>query len=163
VIVETIFVGDKALLSRLIAPLFVAMGMGCVWVGWAALTGYDQQDAGGVAMSWVMRIVVGGLFLGMGLGTVALGCLYGLMYIARLEIDRARDVVRITLAGYVTGRSFTARPSDFVSAKFHSSGSAPWTTVRLHGRKLPLILDEFGRFDDPHAVDRLIRQHTLAT
>lgn len=154
--------GDKALLARLIAPLFVAMGIGCVWVGWAALMGYDTADAGGVEMSLPMRILAGGLFLGMGLGTVALGCLYGLMYIARLEIDRARDVVRITLAGYVTGRSFTVRPSDFASAKFHDSGSAPWTTVRLHGRKLPLVLDEFGRFDDPHAVDQLIHRHTLA-
>lgn len=160
---ETIFVGDKALLSRLIAPLFVAMGLGCVWVGWAALTGYDTADAGGVPMSLGWRIFVGGVFLAMGLGTTALGCLYGLMYIARLEIDRARDEVRITLAGYVIGRSFTVRPSDFASAKLHASrSSAPWTTVWLHGRILPLVLDEFGRFEDPLAVDRLIHKHTLA-
>lgn len=165
---ETIFIGSKARLARIVVPFFLLTTSPLLWVGWEVLR-HVESDQGSL-LRMAGRLLLGGGLLATGVAVCLFCAVYGLLYVQRLEIDRDRDEVRITTSGYLRGRSFTVRPADFDSARFHAgylrnggvTVNAPWSTLRLRGRRLPLILDEAGEFLDPAALERLIHQQTLA-
>ncbi|HKP76299.1 MAG TPA: hypothetical protein VJT67_12300 [Longimicrobiaceae bacterium] len=159
---ETIFtIGKKAVLWRLLAPLCLAMGVAMAWLGWGFLVSSGPVDDGPPAY---VRVPLAIVFLLGGIAIAIGTCVYGLCYVSRIELDRAAGVARVHVTGWVSGRSFDVRPEDFVSARGHDgyfdggrmAVNAPWTTVRIRGRRLPLILDDMGDFIDREAVNALL-------
>ena len=159
---ETIFtIGKKAVLWRLIAPLCLAMGVAMTWLGWGFLLASAPVDGGPPGY---VRVPMGIAFLLGGIAIAIGTVVYGWCYVSRIEFDRAAERVRVHVAGYVLGRSFEVRPEDFASARGHDgyfdggrmAVNAPWTTVRIRGRRLPLILDDLGDFIDRDAVNALL-------
>jgi hypothetical protein len=113
-----------------------------------------------------MRLLFGVLLLAMGVGVTVGSFIYGPCYVSRIEVDREAGLARFSVTGFVRGWSLTVRPEDIVSARFHEgysdSGNTPWTTVRLRGRRLPLIVDDLPVFADSGAVERLLTHQSLA-
>ncbi|HEU4560166.1 MAG TPA: hypothetical protein VFS20_20110 [Longimicrobium sp.] len=134
-----------------------------IWLGGYLLQNYGLDPAdGGVLKPLMTRILLGGAFALFGAAIVAGILAYLRCYVTRIEADDAGSGFRITLAG--PSRSLSVHPDDVVRAGFHEGRShaggisvnAPWYSVRLRGRRLPLIVDLQGDFLDQSAVDRLI-------
>lgn len=163
-------VGGKTILWRLMAPLCVLCGLALAGLGGAFLFYFGVDDLGPNMSPLYMRILFGGLFLAMGIGITLGSCIYSACYVSRIQVDREEGLVRFSVAGFVRGWSFTVRPDDIVSARFHDgyyrtrrmTVNAPWTTVRLRGRRLPLVVDEHPAFSDWQSVDRLLTHQSLA-
>ena len=162
-------VGGKTIGWRLMAPFCVLCGVGLLWVGWFFLTGPSYEE-GGPAGSLIVRLLVGLMLLAMGAGVAVGSCLYGPCYVSRIQVDREAGLARFSVTGFVRGWSITVRPEDIVSARHHDgyydSGrsvvNAPWTTVRLRGRRLPLIVDEQAVYEDYEALHKLLTHQSLA-
>lgn len=143
-------------------PLLFLCGVGFAFVGVFFYTSYglDPID-GGVLKPLITRVLLGGLHAGGGMALMIFTLLYLQCYVTRIEVDGG-DTFRVSIAG--AGRGPTIRARDVVGAGFndgvaHAGGiavNAPWYTLRLRGRRLPLIVDLQGDFRDPRAVDRLM-------
>jgi len=161
-------VGGKTIGWRLMAPFCVLCGVALFWVGWFFLTGPSYEN-GGPGGSVAMRLLFGIVFLAMGGGVAVGSLLYGPCYVSRVEVDREAGLARFTVTGFVRGWSITVRPEDIVSARDHDghydSGrtivNAPWTTVRLRGRRLPLIVDQQVAYEDIEALHQLLTHQSL--
>lgn len=165
---ETIYEvgGHRPLLIRLMMPVFSLVGVALAGMGgYLLLPGtYQGGDAPGPLGSlFALAFLLGGI-------GIAIGCwLYGPAYVNRIEIDRAQQLARFTVLGWVRGWSFTVRPDDIVSGRHHEGHldtgrhrvHAPWTTVRIRGRRLPLIVDDGALEYDWNTVYRLLEQQTL--
>ena len=134
-----------------------------IWLGGYTLQSYGLEPVdGGVLKPLVSRILLGGAFALFGAAIVAGILVYLWCYVTRIEVDDAGDGFHIAVAG--TRRRLSIQPGDVVRAGFHEGRShaggisvnAPWYSVRLRGRRLPLIVDLQGEFLDEHAVGRLI-------
>jgi len=162
---ETVFnvSGGRRLLIRLMVPVVsVLMGVPLAAVAWYSLfPGSQGPDSVPIGPHWLgllfdLAFLLGGIALAVG------GWLYGPAYVTRIEADWKQETARFTVAGWVRGWSFTVPVGDIVSSRYHHGGkavNAPWTTVRLRGRRLPLIVDAHGDADWI-AVDRLLEQRT---
>jgi hypothetical protein len=106
------------------------------------------------------RLLVGLGFGGSGLAIIAGILLYLQCYVFRIERDEDTGEFRVALAGL----RLTIRAEEVVRAGFNDgvshagsiSVNAPWYSLRLRGRRLPLIIDLQGDFLDQRAVDRLL-------
>lgn len=143
-------------------PLLFLCGVGLAFVGVFFFTSYglDPVD-GGVLKPFWLRALLGGLHAGGGVALMIFTPLYLQCYVTRIEVDGG-DRFRVSIAGI--GRGPEIRVGDVVRAGFndgiaHTGGisvNAPWYSLRLRGRRLPLIIDLQGDFKDAHAVDRLM-------
>ena len=162
-------VGGKTIGWRLMAPFCVLCGVALAAMGLSALTGYGFEGDPEGLPSLPARILGGGFFLAMGLGIAVGSLLYGPCYVSRVEVDREAGLARFSVTGFVRGWSITVRPEDIVSARDHDghydSGrtvvNAPWTTVRLRGRRLPLIVDQQVAYEDFEALHQLLTHQSL--
>jgi hypothetical protein len=83
-------------------------------------------------------------------------------YVTRIEVDDDAGAYRVAVAGFGPGLQFgmdrVARTgfNDGISHAGGMSVNAPWYSVRLRGRRLPLIVDLQGDFLDERAVYRLV-------
>lgn len=137
-------------------------GAGMIAVGGYMLLSYGLEPRdGGVLKPLATRILVGAAFALPGAAIVAGILTYLRCYVTRIEADDAGGF-SITLAGF--GRRLSVQLGDVVRAGFHEGRShaggisvnAPWYSVRLRGRRLPLIVDLQGDFLDEPAVHRLM-------
>jgi hypothetical protein len=170
---ETIFEvgGHRPALIRGMMPFCsLLMGVPMVAAGWLFLSpgNGEGEDAALTGPHW-LGILFGLAFL-LGGVAIAIGSwLYGAAYVTRIEVDREQERARFSVLGWVRGWSFTLRPDDIVSGRYHAGNldtgrhrvHAPWTTVRIRGRRLPLIVDAGALKADWLALDRLLEQHTL--
>jgi hypothetical protein len=168
---RTIFrAGGKTIGIRLAMPFCSVVGVAMTWVGWMFIQPSSYQGDDALSGPIGLGMLFGLVFLLGGLGIAIGSWLYGPAYVSRIEVDREEDRVRFSVAGWVRGRSFTVHPEDVVSGRYHDghydSGrtmvNAPWTTVRVRGRRLPLIVDERAAYADWWAVDRLTRHQSIA-
>jgi hypothetical protein len=164
---ETIFNigGGRRLVIRLLVPVFFLLmgvplaGLGGYFLHPASWEGPDAPDG----PIW-LGILFGLAFLLGGIALTIGAFLYGPAYVTRIEVDGEEEAVRFSVAGWVRGRSFTVPLDDLVSGRFHDGGTmvnAPWTTVRIRGRRLPLIVDAQGDADW-FRVDDLLERRSLA-
>jgi hypothetical protein len=158
--------GFRPLLIKLMMPVLSLMGVAVAGAGGYLLLPSTYPD--GDAPHWLGILLALAFLLG-GIG-VAIGCwLYGPAYVTRIEADREQQLARFSVLGWVRGWSFTVRPDDIVSGRYHEgaldtgrhSVYAPWTTVRIRGRRLPLIVDAGALHADWKVLDRLLEQRTL--
>ncbi|HEX2289815.1 MAG TPA: hypothetical protein VHH53_06410 [Pseudonocardiaceae bacterium] len=140
------------------ALLLLGCGVGLVAVGWYSLTSYGLDPfEGGVLAPLSQRLLMGAMFILPGLGVCALVIGYPLCYVTRIESNQARDEFRVRL---LTGQELAVRLEDVVTAEFKhgrfQNVNAPWYSVRLRGRRLPLMVDIQGELLDQEAADRLL-------
>jgi hypothetical protein len=144
-----------------VALISLATGGALVVLGGWLLTTYGLQPMdGGVLKPLQTRLLMALASATPGAAIIAGILAYLQCYVTRIEADDAGGY-RVTVAGVGTlqfGPDALARVgyNDGVSHAGGISVNAPWYSIRLRGRRLPLIVDLQGDFLDEHAVDRLI-------
>jgi hypothetical protein len=149
---------------RIISPLCLLCGAGLLWVGWAALHTYGiHPSEGGVLAPFYLRLLLGG-FLGALGAFILLGFVAYMQfcYVSRVEVLEGEDRVRIVVAGIVAPWAFEVSAQDLRPVSYHPgiytgriSGAAPYLTVHLQNRRLPLIVDLQGEVADGDRLGRL--------
>ena len=128
--------------------------------GWLAQSYGLHPAEGGVLKPLATRLLIGLGFGGSGIAIIAGILLYLQCYVFRIEGDEDTGEFCVALAGL----RLTIHGEDVVRAGFndgisHAGGisvNAPWYSLRLRGRRFPLIIDLQGDFLDQRAVDRLL-------
>lgn len=99
----------------------------------------------------------------VGLAAVAGILVYGRSYIVRVE-ERGDGSVLIRHSGLIGNPARVVREEDLKSSRFndghYAAGGltvyAPWHTIRLRNRRIPLILDVGGRVLDGRRLERAL-------
>lgn len=136
-------------------------GAALIWLGeWSIRTYGLTPVEGGVLKPLWQRILLGGSMIAAGVAMIVGFVVYLHCYAARIEADDAGDGFRVTVI-WPFGRRARMVGADDVAGSGYNVGifmsvDAPWSSLRLHGRRLPFIIDEQGDFPDPDAVNRLL-------
>lgn len=142
--------------------LSLAVGVALVAFGGWMMVSYGLGPLEGGVLKPLSTRVLTGIAWGVPGIAVIVGILaYLQCYVTRIEADDASGY-RVTVAGIGAPLEFgmdgVARVgfNDGISHAGGISVNAPWYSVRLRGRRLPLIIDLQGNFLDERAVIRLI-------
>lgn len=145
-----------------VGALSLAAGGALLVLGaWLMGTYGTHPNEGGVLKPLATRLLMGTGWAAAGVAIIAGILAYLQCYVTQIQADDAGGY-RVTVAGFGGGLRFgtddVARVgfNDGVSHAGGISVNAPWYSVRLRGRRLPLIVDLQGDFLDELAVDRLI-------
>ncbi len=142
----------------------LACGGALVWTGGHVFQSYGLHPLeGGVLKPLATRVLLGSALAVVGITLITGILLYLGCYVTRIEGDDAAGAFRVTVAGF--GRTLTINPDQIVRVGCNDgiagaggiSVNAPWYSLRLHGRRFPLIVDLQGDFLDEKAVDRLLK------
>ena len=141
----------------------------CLW-GWDLFQTYGTRPAdGGVLAPFWARLAWLVFLAAFGLAFLAGMWLYGGLYVTALLVDEAAGRLHVRTLGFIGslgGRRWTCRLSDVVgtdykAGKFQSNSGvsvdAPWLSVRIRGRKSPLIVDVNGEFPDRALAAKLLK------
>ncbi len=135
-----------------------------VWAGLhlAQTYGLNPGD-GGVLAPLPVRLV-----WGMGVGVLGLGFagamwLYGRCYVARLELDEQAQQLHVYTVGFFSITCHVYDVTDLGAGRRHRGRlrtlwhavAAPWQSIWVPGRRLPLILDEQGEVLDRNWMRKL--------
>jgi hypothetical protein len=158
--------GRQAWKVRFIALIALATFVLAAWAGWEIARSYGVRPAdGGVLKPLAVRLAFGGFVAALGAAFVGGMWIYGRCYVMEAAVDENRGVLSVVLAGLLL-RSRLEVPLDAVEGSTGHAGrssmgdfdvNAPWVSVRLRGRRLPLIVDGQGEFIHPG----LLREHLL--
>lgn len=153
--------GRQAWKVRFIALLSLAVFAGAAWAGWEIARSYGVRPAdGGVLKPLAVRLAFGGFVAALGAAFVAGMWIYGRCYVMEAAVDEERGVLSVVLAGLLL-RSRMEVPLDAVEGSTYHAGrsttgdfvvNAPWISVHLRGRRLPLIVDGQGEFIHPELL-----------
>ena len=141
----------------------------CLW-GWDLFQTYGTRPAdGGVLapfgqrLAWLLFLVAFGLAFLVGMW------LYGGIYVSSLWYDEGKGTLQIRSLGFVGGlggwretyRLSQVRSTDYHAGKFENPGGvsvdAPWLSVRIEGRRMPLIVDVQGEFPDRQLAAKVLK------
>lgn len=140
---------------RFVAWVVVGALALALWGGWKIAHGYGLSPGdGGVLKPLPVRLAWGGSVAALGLLFAAGMWIYGRCYVADASIDETRGVLDITLIGLLLRSRMEVPVGDVEGSTYHAGRShtgdftidAPWVSVRLRGRRLPLIIDGQGEF-----------------
>jgi transmembrane protein TMEM70 (proton-transport ATP synthase complex) len=111
--------------------------------------------------------------LAWGVGVGALGVLfavgmwlYGRCYVTKMELDQRAGKLYVHTVRFFGTRRHAFDVSGVLGSVYHEgeldsdlapSVDAPWTSVSLAGRRLPLIVDQQGEFLQQELMDELFR------
>ena len=150
--------------------LSLATAIAFTWWGWDLFQTYGTRPAdGGVLAPLWARLAWFAVLTALGLAFLGGMWLYGGLYVTALLVDLAAATLHVRTLGFIGslgGRSWTYRLSDVVgtdykAGKFESSAGvsvdAPWLSVRIKGRKSPLIVDIKGDFPDRKLAAKLLK------
>jgi hypothetical protein len=152
--------GRQAWKVRLVQWLAFATGPLAAWGGLMIVRTYGLHPSeGGELAPLPLRLALGGFVAALGISFLVGMWVYGRCYVMEAAVDETRGVLGIALAGMPI-RSWMEVPLDAVEASAWHAGrfqgritvNAPWTSVRLRGRRLPLIVDQQGDFLRPELV-----------
>lgn len=165
--IEIFRAGSQLIKVRAIMWLSVACALAACWFGWEMFRSYGLRPAdGGVLAPLGVRLAWGLGLAGLGLAFVGGMWLYGRCYVARLTFDPRSGRAEARTVGFFAGRWVAFGEADVLGSSYYggqamsSSGvsvKAPWYTVRLRGRRWPLVLDAQGQFSDERLATRLMR------
>lgn len=151
---------------RWVVPLALLVSGLLLWVSWTVLHEYGVHPSeGGVLKPLPLRASLSALFLVLGLG-----CGIGIVvyvhgcYVSRIDAGDAPGRYRVTVAGLLRRRTIEVDAAALAPATYHDGvyraggmrGAAPWYTLRLPGRRLPLVVDAQGEVLDEAAFRRLV-------
>jgi hypothetical protein len=137
----------------------LAFAVLCFWLAFlepAVLPPPEVETAAERLFARVFAITVG---LVSSLGIL----LYGRCYIGRMEVEDD-GTLRVRTVGPFGSPEHVLHPDDVVRGKFHDGRfhtykhqvDAPWFTVRVRGRRLPLILDPQGDVIDATRAEQAL-------
>ena len=157
--------GPQAAKVRALLWFSLACAAGSVWGGLLLGRTYGLSPAeGGVLAPLPVRLA-----RGIGVASVGLGFLAGMLvyvrcYAARVEADDAGKTLHVSRVGFL-GTSVLVVPAERVRGSEYHPGhanyggvavNAAWDTVRVEGRRLPLIVDAQGDVLDRGRASRLL-------
>ncbi|MFQ5340281.1 MAG: hypothetical protein ACE5F6_01910 [Anaerolineae bacterium] len=124
-----------------------------MWAGVHLAQTYGLNPAdGGVLAPLTVRLAWGiGVAL-LGVGFAAGMWLYGRCYVARIELDEETHQLHVYTVGFFGTARHVYDGTDIVGGHHHRgklvtlwlSVNAPWRSIWIAGRRLPLIIDEQG-------------------
>lgn len=139
--------------------------VGSTWAGVALGRTYGLSPAeGGVLAPLPVRLAWGVGVAATGLAFLAGMLVYVRCYAARVAVDEAAGTLHVSRIGFF-GSSTLAVPAErVVGGEFHPgqayyggvSVNAAWDTVRVEGRRLPLIVDAQGDVLDRERAGRFL-------
>jgi hypothetical protein len=137
------------------------MGAFLVWVGWDAFQTYGIRPAdGGVLAPFHVRVMLGGGLALLGVALAGGILVYTRCYVARIETSSGSGSYRVSVAGFLRSVVMEIQPEELATADYHDGRyrgvDAPWYTVRVRGRRLPLIIDAQGEIVNTAAFQRLL-------
>lgn len=157
--------GSQGWKVRLVQAIVVLIAPVALWGGWEIARTYGLHPSeGGELAPLPLRLAIGGFVALIGVGAVVGMWIYGRCYVMRAEVDEARGVLSITLAGFPIPLRREIAITDIEGSRWHAGQSrgtgvsvnAPWTSVRLRGRWLPLVVDAQGESLRPELVNRYL-------
>lgn len=157
--------GPQATRVRALLWFSLLCAAGAVWagVGLARTYGLSPGD-GGVLAPLPVRLAWGGGVAAVGVGFAVGMWVYRECYVARAEVDEAAGTLHLRLVGYV-GSPVRVVPVQSVRGSRYHPGhanyggvavNAAWDTVRVEGRRLPLIVDAQGDVLDRERAGRYL-------
>jgi hypothetical protein len=129
----------------------VAVGV-CVWFGIDLARTYGTEPGdGGELAPLGQRLLVAAAVILLGVGFAAGMALYGRCYTARIEFDPDSNKYHLYTVGFLGSPEHVMDAKTVRNSRRHSGRfqgrievDAPWTTVRMAGWRLPLIVDGQG-------------------
>jgi len=154
----------QALKIRIIFWVLVVVALFAFWGGWAIYQTYGLSQAdGGVLRPLWERLALGGFVAG--LAVMCVGAMWIYVSIYALHISRIGDQLRLVTMTPMGGFDRNIPLEDVgKSAYYHGrlnpmtvrggaiKVNAPWITLRIRGRRLPVIIDLQAEFIE---VDKL--------
>lgn len=139
----------------------LATGGVLIWLGEWTIRTYGLNPAeGGVLRPLSQRVLLGGSFAAAGAACIIGILVYLRCYVSRIEEDETGDAFRVTVIWPFGWRQRMVGPGDVARASYNDgvfmNVDAPWHSLRLRGRRLPLIIDDQGSLLDEFALDRLL-------
>ncbi len=138
---------------------------GAVWGGYYLATTYGLNPADGgelaalpVRLAWGIGVALLGLAFAAGM------YLYGCCYVAQIDFDEQAKLLRVRTVGFLGYAEQTINPADILRSRYHHGKfqtpemtvNAPWTSLKIRGRRWPLILDAQGEFCEPKLLRKLL-------
>lgn len=157
--------GSQGWKVRLVQAIVALTAPVAVWGGWEIARTYGLHPTeGGELAPLPLRLALGAFVALIGIGSLAGMWIYGRCYVMRAELDPADDSVSITLAGFPLPTRMRLREGEVERAASHAgqmrgsgvSVNAPWTSLRVRGRRLPLIVDAQGDVVRPDLAHRFL-------
>lgn len=165
--------GGQLIKVRVIMVVSLACAAATMWWGWDLFRTYGLRPAdGGELASLSTRLLLG---IGVALLGIAFAIgmwIFGRCYVSGIRFDEAADKLHVGTVGFFGNREEAFRSADIVGSTWHdgrmdnpaahlgdASGiyvDAPWTTVRILGRRLPLVVDGQGEIVDRTLAVRLL-------
>lgn len=146
--------GRRRIRVRAVQIFALAVAVVAVWSGAHLARTYGQREADGgmlaplpVRLAWGLGVSALGLAFAGGMG------LYGRQYVARISLGTDSDTLEIETLGCFGVQRTTIPAADLVVGDYYGgrqslraarSVDAPWLTVRVPGRRLPLVVDARG-------------------
>jgi hypothetical protein len=149
---------------RLLLPLMLVAG--ALFVAWGVHTAFTlgtRPADGGVLAPLPLRLLSGGLMAAFGLAAMAGMTVFARCYVAAIDARQDDGPLEVRVAGVLGGELLLLSPEDVLRSTYHPgvlhtdgvSVDAPWFTLRLRGRRLPLVLDVQGEVSDPALMVKL--------
>ena len=165
--------GGQLLKVRVIMVVSLLCAAATMWWGWDFFQTYGLRPAdGGELASLPTRLALG---IGIALLGIAFAFgmwIFGRCYVSGIRFDEAADKLHVGTVRFFGNRDEEFRSADIVGSTWHEgrmdnnatllgdaggvSVDAPWTSVRILGRRLPLIVDGQGQIVDRALATRLL-------
>jgi hypothetical protein len=156
---------------RMIGALSLVVAAMLVWLGAGIVAHYGEAPGeGGALAPLATRVVLGGLVIALGAAFPVGMWIYGRCYVLSAALDDASRRLRITHPGLFLRSSREVAAGELEEPRYHDGRmdthrmrvDAPWYSLRLRGRRLPLLLDAQGDFLDRERVSRVLLRETGA-
>ncbi|WP_162806257.1 hypothetical protein [Sphingosinicella terrae] len=141
--------------------------LGTAWWGWDLFRTYGSLPGDGGVLAPL------GTRLAVGIGVASIGILfalgmaaYGRIYVSVLALDEPSGTLRASTVRFVGSRALIVPLTDVFGSNYRAgrfvnpagvSVNAPWISVRVKGRRWPLIVDAQGEFTDRSLVARVLK------
>jgi hypothetical protein len=140
--------------------------LGGSYLGWRMFktVGLSPGDGyGGILAPVGVRLAWGLVLPAVGFAFLFGIWMFGRIYVTRIRFDPASDELHVRTLEFLAGRESVFKVSDVLGASYQHGRmqgegvNAPWFTLRLAGRRWPLILDAQGIFPDRELAERVLR------
>lgn len=157
--------GSQAVKVRALLWFSLLCAAGSTWGGIALGRTYGLSPAeGGVLAPLPVRMAWGIGVAAVGLGFLAGMLVYVRCYAARVAVDEAGGALHVDRVGFLGTSTLVVPAARVRGSEFHPgqayyggvSVNAAWDTVRVEGRRLPLIVDAQGDVLDPERAGRFL-------
>ncbi len=144
------------------------------WAAWGIFRTYGLNPAdgyGGVLAPLSHRATFAGIVLTLGVLFAGGMGVYGRCYVVRMDLDKQRQCLTLHLAGFLRRTTCEIPLADLNAAGRHnhlpqpfrsligpSQVDAPWISISVKGRRLPLILDRQADFPEARTFEALVKK-----